>query len=222
MSHELRTPMNAVLGFSQLLELDATLQINQKESAHEIFMAGQHLMKLINEILDLAKIEEGKLEINFEDINVYNITTESITLLEPQAKQHSIQFINNISASMDCIVKADKLRLKQVLLNLFSNAIKYNSVGGKIYVDTTFTDQNKVRISVRDTGAGIPENKLKKLFIPFERLGYEGDTVEGAGIGLVLSKKMVELMDGHIGVHSVLTEGSTFFIEFPCINIKPR
>lgn len=220
MSHELRTPMNAILGFSQLLELDDNLQPEQQESVSEILKAGHHLMELINEVLDLAKIEEGKLVVNLEDVNISNIITDSVALLEPQAKQRNIQLINNVSTDINCIVQADRLRLKQVFLNLLSNAIKYNYEDGKVYIDMELIEKNKVRISIKDTGAGITEDKLNKLFVPFERLGYEGNVVEGAGIGLVLSKKMVELMNADIGVHSIPTQGSTFYIEFFCVNQK--
>ena len=217
MSHELRTPMNAILGFGQLLAIDDRLQPAHKESVNEILSAGHHLLELINEVLDLARIEEGKMEINLESINISNIITDSLALIGPQAKQRNIRLINNTSTHANCIVLADRLRLKQVLLNLLSNAIKYNNVGGKVFVDIDLADKNRIRVSVRDTGKGLTQSKLDKLFTPFERLGYEGDTVEGAGIGLVLSKVMVELMNGSIGVHSIPSQGSIFFIELPCV-----
>jgi signal transduction histidine kinase len=216
MSHELRTPMNAILGFGQLLQLDDNLQHEQKESIDEIVNAGEHLMKLIDEILDLSRIEKGKLAINHDDIEVHKVVSETLALLEPQARQYNIELLNNLPADKDCVIRADRLRLKQVFINLLSNAIKYNANGGKVYVDSKFTADDTVRISIRDTGPGIPGDKLHKLFVPFERLGNETNTIEGAGIGLSLSKQLVELMDGIIGVDSAPARGSTFYVEFNC------
>jgi signal transduction histidine kinase len=217
MSHELRTPMNAIMGFGQLMELDDKLQTEHKDSIAEILKASQHLMELIDEILDLSKIEKGKLKLNIEEININNLVNESLALMEAQAKQRDIQLVNNLPDSIDCVIEGDRLRIKQIFLNLLSNAVKYNSEGGKVFVGSNLSDNNKIRVSIQDTGKGIPGDKLQKLFIPFERLGHDRDTIKGAGIGLSLSKNLVELMDGSIGVHSVPGEGSTFFVEFPCL-----
>ena len=216
MSHELRTPMNAILGFSQLLEMDEALQAEQKESVTEILHAGEHLLELINEVLDLAKIEEGKLTVNIEAINLSRLVSDTVSNMEPVARQNNIQLVNNISNKIKHTVQADKLRLKQVLINLLSNAIKYNNYNGKVFIDIYTTDNNIVRISIQDTGPGIQREQQKKLFIPFERLDYKNSAVEGTGIGLSLSKKLMSLMDGTIGVESIPGQGSTFYIEFPC------
>lgn len=220
MSHELRTPLNAILGFGQLLDLDEKLQSDHKRSVNEILFAGHHLLELINEILDLSRIEEGKLKVNITNINISRIIADSITTLMPIADQNNIQLINNKSdENDDYIVRVDSLRFRQVIINLLSNAIKYNHHDGKVFVNINVINNNKIRISIKDTGPGITKDKQKKLFIPFERLGYEGKTVEGAGIGLIFSKKLTELMDGNIGMHSIPGQGCTFYIEFP-YNIK--
>lgn len=214
MSHELRTPLNAILGFAQLLDFDEKMQSKQKDSVHEILNAGHHLLDLINEILDLSKIGEGKLKVNAEDIYISNIIHDSLSILAATTTERNIELINNISPDNDYIVCADKLRFKQIIINLLSNAIKYNNINGKVFVDITIIE-NKIRTSVKDTGPGISKEKQKKLFIPFERLHHEGGVVEGAGIGLVLCKKLTELMGGNIGMYSEDSEGCTFYVEFP-------
>ena len=220
MSHELRTPMNAILGFSQLLQADnSNLTTNQKESIEEIMQGGEHLLALINEILDLAKIEAGKFDVDIKNTDASKIIIESLSLLKPQAEKCNITLFNNTSNSTNYIVNADKLRLKQVVINLLSNAIKYNNPGGEVHIDISQPTKNKLRISVRDTGPGIPEDKLEKLFIPFERLdNVNNNVVEGAGIGLALSKRMLELMQGYIGVDSQPGQGCTFFIDIPYVS----
>lgn len=212
MSHELRTPMNAVLGFSQLLNPDETLKPAQKSSNNEILIAGNHLLKLINEVLNLSRIEEGKQQINFEDTNISEVIADSLSTLSPIAEKHNISLINE--TKVDYIIYVDSFRIKQVFINLVSNAIKYNNKNGKVFINVEVID-NKIRISVKDTGPGLSKEKQGKLFIAFERLGYENGTIEGSGIGLVLSKKLVELMNGSIGMYSVPNEGCTFYIEFP-------
>jgi signal transduction histidine kinase len=218
MSHELRTPMNAILGFSQLLDLDEELQSNHKDSVNEILLAGNHLLELINEILDLAKIEEGRLNVKIENINISAVITESIITLSPLTQKNNIQIINNILPGTNYTVAVDKLRFKQVVFNLLSNAIKYNIKDGIVFIDVKVIKNSTIRISFKDAGPGIAKEKQEKLFIPFERLGYKGDVVEGAGIGLVLSKKLMELMNGEIGMYNNTTKGCTFYIEFPCIH----
>ena len=217
MSHELRTPMNAILGFSQILEIDETLNSEQRESISEILRAGHHLLELINEVLDLTKIEEGKLEINIEEVSLSRIMASSLSLIAPQAQQRNITLINKALEYTDYIALADPLRLKQVFINLLSNAVKYNYKGGSVSINVELNNQDKIRLSVIDSGAGISADKIDKLFIPFERLGYEGDLVEGTGIGLALSKRMLDLMNGLIGVESKPNMGSTFFIELPFV-----
>jgi signal transduction histidine kinase len=214
MSHELRTPMNAILGFAQLMELDKQFTSKHQKYTSEILGAGNHLLELINEILDLSKIEGGKLDIDMRDTEITKIINDSISTISPVAKQNNVQIINNIPKENQYIVYIDKLRFKQVVINLLSNAIKYNVKDGKVFISANVTD-SKIRIEFKDTGPGISKEKQEKLFIPFERLGFEASVVEGAGIGLVLCEKLLTLMNGTIGMHSVDGQGSTFYIEFP-------
>jgi len=212
MSHELRTPLNAILGFGQLLELDNdNYNETQKSNIQEILSAGQHLLYLINEILDLSKIESGKMELLIEDVDICNLMEECTGLISPQVKEHQIELMNHVS-STDCKVRADSTRLKQILLNLLSNAVKYNGEHGCISLNNEIIDRRRMRISVTDTGKGLSEEEIYKLFTPFERLNATNN-VEGTGIGLVIAKHMVELMGGIIGVESTLGEGSTFWVE---------
>jgi len=215
MSHELRTPMNAILGFSQLMEIDDELQPKHKDSVKEILIAGNHLLDLINEILDLSKIDEGRLNVKIENENISAIIAESIITLSSLTYKNNIKIINNISLDTNYIVAIDKLRFKQVVFNLLSNAIKYNIKDGKVFIDVKIIKNNIIRLSFKDTGPGIAKEKQDKLFIPFERIGYEGNVVEGAGIGLVLCKKLMALMNGEIGMYNNTNKGCTFYIEFP-------
>lgn len=214
-SHELRTPLNAILGFSQILELDKSLSTSQKSSINEILSAGDHLLHLINQILDLSKIEEGIQDISSEDTDVCKIIFESISTLSPLCQKENIKLTTNITKESEFIITIDGFRLKQILINLISNAIKYNKKDGNVYVNIETID-NKVRISVKDTGQGLTKEQQEKVFNAFERLGRENGVIEGTGIGLVISKKLVKLMNGTIGVKSKPPEGSTFYIEFPC------
>lgn len=215
MSHELRTPMNAILGFSQLLEADTQnpLTPEQQENIHEILHAGSHLLELINEVLDLARIESGRLELVHEAVPIGPLVDECVALLHPLAAQRNIQL--NTDANGGCCVKVDRLRLRQILLNLLSNAIKYNREGGSVGISCHPAPRGRVRIAVRDSGRGIPEEFLAHLFKPFERLESAYNGIEGSGIGLALSKQLTEAMDGTIGVESEAGAGSTFWIELP-------
>lgn len=215
MSHELRTPMNAIIGFGQLLEFDEKLNSDHKDMVNEILHASKHLMEIIDEILDLTKIEEGKTEIHSENVDLTEILTESLSMVHPYAKQNNVEIINNISPDSGHTVYGDSLRIKQVFINLLSNAIKYNSANGLVTIDLDLSIKQRARISIKDTGPGIPSDKIDRLFTPFERLGCEHMAIEGTGVGLALSKKLIQLMDGDITVHSILSEGSTFFIELP-------
>ena len=210
MSHELRTPMNAIIGFSQLLEMDTSLNDDQRDNIHEILKAGNHLLELINEVLDLSKIELGRVDLSLEALNYKNILDDVMKLIRPMAKKKEISI--ELENREDIFVSADLTRLKQVLVNLFSNAVKYNRVGGKITAKIT-RHSGAVRLSISDTGEGIPEHKLKGLFEPFNRLGADRREIEGTGIGLTISKRLVELMGGTIGVESVVSMGSTFWID---------
>ena len=212
MSHELRTPLNAILGFAQLLESSKTpLTDLQKRNIHQILQAGWYLLELINEILDLAQIESGQQVISIEALSVNEIMRECATMIEPLALKQNISI--NFSALADnSVVHADKTRLKQIMINLLSNAIKYNKVDGTVSVNFTLS-QNVLRICVIDTGEGLSSEQLKQLFQPFNRLGRQANSEEGTGIGLVVCKRLIELMHGKIGVESTLDVGSEFWIE---------
>ena len=213
MSHELRTPMNAILGFGQILELDSEgFSETQRSNIVEILDAGNHLLELINEILDLSRIESGKLDVSIEDVSLSEVVYNCITLVKPMLKMAHIELLNNIDNN-DYIIKADPVRLKQVFVNLLSNAIKYNCENGKIILESKQIDTRHLRIFVTDTGKGLTQKDISKLFVPFERLGGVGN-IEGTGIGLVITKHLVELMGGAIGVECNLGEGCTFWVEF--------
>jgi len=213
MSHELRTPLSAILGFAQLMESESPPATpTQKARIDEILHAGWYLLQLINEILDLAQIESGKLSLSPEPVSLAEVMFECRAMIEPQGQKRGME-MTFPHFDTPCFVGADRTRLKQVLINLLSNAIKYNQPGGTVAVDFTTSTPERTRISVRDTGAGLPPEKLAQLFQPFNRLGQEGSAEEGTGIGLVMSKRLVELMGGVIGVESTLGVGSVFWFE---------
>jgi PAS domain S-box-containing protein len=214
MSHELRSPLNAILGFAQLMESDSPAPSpSQTESISQILNAGWYLLELINEILDLAAIESGKLSISLEPVSLSELLLECQSMVEPLAQRRSVR-MSFPATGGDFYVHADRTRIKQVLINLLSNAIKYNMEGGSVVVDCSArVTEGNVRISVTDTGPGLPPEKLTQLFQPFNRLGQESTGEEGTGIGLVVSKRLVELMDGVIGVESNLGMGSVFWVE---------
>ena len=215
MSHELRTPLNAILGFGQLLEIDTEHPLTQQQSqdVHEILYAGNHLLELVNEVLDLSRIESGHLRVTLEAVTIAPIIEACVAQLSPLAAA------SNISTTFDLekhySVMADQMRLKEVLLNLLSNAIKYNHQGGSIQLSCAPVGDGRLRISVRDTGRGIAANAVPRLFKPFERMETSYDGIEGTGVGLALSKKLLDAMHGDIGVQTVLGEGSTFWFELP-------
>lgn len=218
MSHELRTPLNSILGFSQVLYKDQHLNDLQKDSLSEIIQAGKHLLELINQVLDFASIESGQVDLNLETVSLTKTLDECVSLLKPQAMQKKVELILDFSG--DFKLKADRLRLKQVILNLMSNGIKYNQAGGKLILRAESENQF-ARLSVTDTGMGIPAEKIEKLFTPFERLGQEGGTIEGSGIGLSISKTLIEHMAGDIGVESSTqpdSSGTTFWIDIPLVS----
>lgn len=215
MSHELRTPMNAILGFAQLLEL-TPLTEKQLKNLEYILKGGQHLLSLINEILDLSKIEAGKIKMKVEPIDLNEILEETIQTVQPFLIKKSIHLIKNQSESL--FVLADWQRLKQVFLNILNNAIKYNKANGKIEIsqfEVLDREHSKIRIEIKDTGKGIRKEDFPKLFEPFERIGAEMSETEGTGLGLAVVKKLLELMNGEVGVKSVWGEGSTFWVELP-------
>ena len=217
MSHELRTPMNAILGFGQLLECDEELSAEQKPQVKEILNAGYHLLNLINDVLDLSRIEAGSINIKTKLVDCSPLLDNVLHLIEPLAEKRgiSLRYENLLDAGEILVV--DPTRLKQILLNLLSNAVKYNREGGMITVSAEELASKRVRISVIDTGKGLTEDQLHQLFQPFERLGAEFSKIEGSGIGLVICKHMVEMMGGEIGVKSEPGQGSTFWIELDTI-----
>ncbi|MGH2690858.1 MAG: ATP-binding protein, partial [Actinomycetota bacterium] len=212
MSHELRTPLNAILGFGQLLVIDATTD-NQRESVSHILKGGKHLLDLINEVLDISRIEAGRLSLSVEEIDVGEAVAEVVDLMTPLAARLEVTLDGTGSPPGSSAALADRQRLKQVLLNLVGNAVKYNRPGGEVRVVTETTPEGRVRVAVADTGRGIAPEDLGRLFSPFERIGAEQTDVEGTGLGLVLAKRLVEAMGGTMGVESRVGEGSTFWVD---------
>jgi len=217
MSHELRTPMNSILGFGQLLSFDPDqpLSDDQQESVQHIMKSGRHLLELIDEVLDLAKIEAGKIGISIEDVAPEEVIDECLSIVSTMAQDRAITVSLSDRALNLPLIRADRLRFKQTLLNLMSNAVKYNRENGAVLVDFQETAENMLRISVTDTGNGIPADRLSELFQPFSRLGAENTEIEGTGIGLVICKNLVESMHGVIGVASDIGKGATFWFELP-------
>jgi hypothetical protein len=218
MSHELRTPMNAILGFGQLLNYDDTLTTEQKDNVQEILKAGDHLLSLINEVLDLAKVESGQIDLSLESVEVCEVVEECLSLVSALAAKRDIKISHR--GLKGAAVRADNTRLKQVLLNLLSNAIKYNRTGGSILIEVTPEGSDRLRIMVTDTGSGIPAEKMNELFKPFSRLVDDSSGIEGSGIGLTITRRIVELMGGTVDVKSEVGVGSTFWIELPLESIR--
>lgn len=213
MSHELRTPLSAVLGFAQLMESGSPPPTaSQQRSIGQILKAGWYLLDLINEVLDLALIESGKLSLSMEPVSLQELMQECRTMIEPQASKHSISVSFPVFGAPS-FVKVDRTRLKQAVINLLSNAIKYNRVGGTVDVSYSVTAPGRIRISVEDSGEGLCQEDVAQLFQPFNRLGQETAGKEGTGIGLVTAKRLIELMDGSIGVSSTVGKGSVFWLE---------
>jgi len=218
MSHELRSPLTAIIGFAQLMESDAEPPTpGQKESIAQILQAGWHLLTLINEILDLAKIESRQELVSVEPVSLAECLDECRSMISPQAEQRGIR-MNFPEFATPCYVLADHTRIKQVIINLLSNAVKYNRPQGTVEVDCRASGRKRIRIRVMDTGAGLPPDDLASLFQPFNRLGQESGGEEGTGIGLVVAKRLVELMGGEIGVESTVGKGSTFWLELPAVS----
>ncbi|MBV9470624.1 MAG: PAS domain S-box protein [Abitibacteriaceae bacterium] len=220
MSHELRTPLNAVLGFAQIMEM-RDLDPKEREAVEHILKAGRHLLDLINEVLDITRIETGRLSLSPEPISITHVAEEVLSLVRPLATPQGIHLINEMSESgseqSGKNVLADQQRLKQVLLNLLSNAVKYNRPDGTVTLGCEVVSPTTLRIKVSDTGLGLRPQEIEKLFVPFERLGAARSQVEGTGIGLALSKGLVEAMGGQIGVESTVGQGSTFWVELPMV-----
>jgi PAS domain S-box-containing protein len=214
MSHELFTPMNAVLGFAQILEYE-DLNAEQHENVATILTGGYQLLDLIKEVLDLSKMQSEPLELKLEAIDLAKLVQNCITLVQPLTQQKNITLIDNLTSTCHSAVIADAMRLKQVLLNLISNAIKYNRVDGSITLSCVSINPHTLRVNIIDTGEGLSAEQLTKLFHPFERLSAKNSAIEGAGLGLCISKKLIEAMHGSIGVSSCEGEGSCFWIEIP-------
>jgi PAS domain S-box-containing protein len=213
MSHELRTPLNAILGFAQLLETGTPAPTpTQRRNIDQILTAGWYLLELINEILDLSLIESGKLTLSAEPVSLAEVMLECRAMIEPQAQKRGIA-MHFPRFEQPCFIKADRIRVKQVLVNLLFNAVKYNRPEGTLSVECAPRAPHSIHISVRDTGAGLSAHQLAQLFQPFNRLGKESSAVEGTGIGLVMTKRLIELMGGTIGAESTVGEGSVFWIE---------
>jgi signal transduction histidine kinase/CheY-like chemotaxis protein len=211
MSHELRTPLTAVLGFSELLEME-DLDDSQRDSVRHIRRAGVHLLELINEVLDISRIEAGTLPLSVEPVEIGRLAEDAIALIRPMAEERSIELPRSVPSG--AFVRADRQRVTQVLLNLLSNAVKYNRQGGRVTVECEEVGA-VVRLSVIDTGHGIAPELLPRLFAPFDRLGAEASGVEGTGVGLALSKALVEAMGGRLSVQSQYGAGSVFTVELP-------
>ncbi len=220
MSHELRTPLNAVLGFAQVLQMDTGTPLDelQSQSVKEILKAGNHLLTLINEVLDLAKIESGKLSLSIEPVQIVPMIEETLTIIKPMAEQYGIHINQFFEECNKDYILADRTRIKQVLINLLSNAIKYNKENGQV---TFYCEKNmgSIRINVLDTGIGIEESELNNIFQPFHRISNLDRVIEGTGIGLTVAKQLIELMNGSIGVNSQVGSGSHFWIDLPCSEI---
>ncbi|MDP3150604.1 MAG: PAS domain S-box protein, partial [Ignavibacteria bacterium] len=215
MSHELRTPMNSILGFAQLMDMGELNPVHKK-GVNQILKSGKHLLDLINEVLDMARIEAGRLTVSPEPVEISGVILETIDIVNHLAEENHITIESDASTNKRLFVKADHQRLKQALLNLINNAVKYNRRGGSVKVESEADKSEKViRIRVIDTGKGIAQEYIEKLFNPFERIGAERTETEGTGLGLAISKKLIEAMGGKIGVESEVGKGSTFWIELP-------
>lgn len=217
MSHDLRTPLNSIIGFSQLLGFDQTKTLTkaQKENIERIEISGKHLLTLINEILDLSRIESGNLSISLENVSIAEIIVEVYAYAQPIAQRYGIELVDETHKDKTVFVIADKTRLKQVLLNLVSNAIKYNSKNGTVTIFMEKINDTNLRINVSDTGPGIPTEHHVALFEPFNRLDADKTNIEGSGIGLSIAKQLTEKMNGNIGLDSVVGKGSNFYIDIP-------
>lgn len=219
MSHEMRTSLNSIIGFSQLIVQDDNLNDEQVDSVECIHKAGLHLTGLVDEIIDLAKIEAGKVQLNLEAIQVKQILAECIDLIGVTVVENGQNLTIDIEECEDWYIYTDTKRFIQVMLNLLSNAIKYNKPSGDIQILCDHV-RDYVQIGVRDTGTGMSDEQLSRLFQPFERLGAEKTKIDGSGIGLVITKQLVELMGGQIEVESRVGEGSTFWVKLPCASFN--
>lgn len=221
MSHELRTPLNAILGYAQLMEMREDIPGDAIGHVHEIKHAGDHLLALVNDILDLARIESGKLDVQIESFAPAEILAACRTQHVRVAERRHIRLALQDECTA-CHVIADRRRLLQILNNLISNAIKYNQENGQVTVSCRPVSEERIRLAVTDTGPGIPADKQTLLFQPFNRLGAEGGPIEGTGIGLVITRRLVEQMGGTLGLDSQVGRGSTFWVELPASQARQR
>ncbi|HEX8964024.1 MAG TPA: response regulator [Rhodocyclaceae bacterium] len=221
MSHELRTPLNGVLGYAQLLEHELAAYPNAevRQYPQAIHSAGQHLLELINEILDFARVESGRLALSMEPVDVAAVVEDSLRLVAPLAKQNGVEVSAEVPPA--CVVRADRTRFKQILLNLVANGVKYNRAGGKVRIEAA-KEGARWQVAVVDTGRGIKAEQMEDLFKPFSRLGATENGVEGTGIGLALAKRLTEAMGGEIGVASRAGEGSRFWFALPAAEAAPK
>jgi PAS domain S-box-containing protein len=221
MSHELLTPLNAIIGFAELFKYDKTLEIKCKKNAKKIFNAGNHLLKIVNDILDLSKIESAQLDIHYEPFLFTTLIDESIKLISSLAESKNISIIVKKSVR-NYTLYADYGRTKQVMFNLLSNAVKYSQDKSEITIDYENTIDSNIRILISDNGIGIEQEKQTNLFEPFNRLGAEQSNIEGTGVGLYICKQLIEMMNGQIGFESNQQTGSIFWIELPGQNINKK
>lgn len=221
MSHELRTPLNAIIGFGQLLELDGSVTQNQKKSIQHIVNSGHHLLDLINDILDLSRIETDAIPLSLEPLDIPVLVREMITLTQTMALNSNIKISNQIAETLPYRIMGDRTRVKQILLNLVSNAIKYNREKGSVTLSCQNESEDLIEIAVEDTGCGISPDERHKLFVPFERLGAENSTIEGTGIGLAICLDLAKKMNGDIQVDSTPGQGSRFILQLPKAVDKP-
>ncbi len=217
MSHELRTPLSAVIGFAEVLKLDQAEPLSPAQASHveHILNAGDHLLGLVNQVIEMSRIEAGDVELQIESVRVNEVIASALAMVELPASKRGIVIDSQLRVGAGLLVRADATRLKQVLLNLLSNAVKYNRENGKLGITVRQAENNRARIAVSDTGAGIAENRRGQLFQSFARLGEESGRIQGTGLGLTIAKRLTELMGGGIGFDSEHGVGSTFWIELP-------
>ena len=218
MSHELRTPMNSILGFAQLLRLfdpDRLSAEKRNEYVDYILGSANHLQALIEDVLDLSRIEAGRLKLSLEPVRLADAVERSLAMTKPMAKRYGIAIFNRAAADTSPVVAADAMRLRQCIVNLLTNAIKYNRPEGRVFIDCAITERGSAQLIVEDTGIGVAEERLGELFVPFSRLHDRTDEIEGSGIGLAIAKQLIEAMHGTIAAESSLNVGSRFVLEIP-------